>query len=103
MFAVIQTGGKQYKVAENDVIIIEKLDAEAGKTISFDEVLMHGKGGDVKVGEPLVKGASVTGEVLEQRKGDKVIVFKKKRRQNYRRKQGHRQLETVVRITGIKG
>ena len=103
MFAVIQTGGKQYKVAKDDIIIVEKLDAEEGKKVSFDDVLMHGKDGDVKVGEPLVKGASVTGEVLEQRKGDKVIVFKKKRRQNYRRKQGHRQLETVVRVTGIKG
>ncbi len=103
MFAVIQTGGKQYKVAKDDIIIVEKLDAEEGKKVSFDNVLMHGKEGAVKIGEPLVKGASVTGEVLEQRKGDKVIVFKKKRRQNYRRKQGHRQLETVVRITGIKG
>ena len=103
MFAVIQTGGKQYKVAKDDIIIIEKLDGEAGGKVTFGDVLMHGKGSDVKVGAPLVKGASVTGEVLEQRKGDKVIVFKKKRRQNYRRKQGHRQLETVVRITGIKG
>jgi large subunit ribosomal protein L21 len=103
MFAVIQTGGKQYKVAKDDIIIIEKLDGEAGGKVTFDNVLMHGAAGDVKVGAPLVKGASVTGEVLEQRKGDKVIVFKKKRRQNYRRKQGHRQLETVVRITGIKG
>ncbi len=103
MFAVIQTGGKQYKVAKDDIIIIEKLDGEAGGKVKFDDVLMHGAGSDVKVGTPLVAGASVTGEVLEQRKGDKVIVFKKKRRQNYRRKQGHRQLETVVRITGIKG
>ena len=103
MFAVIQTGGKQYKVAKDDIIIIEKLDGEAGGKITFDDVLMHGAAGDVKVGAPLVAGASVTGEVLEQRKGDKVIVFKKKRRQNYRRKQGHRQFETVVRITGIKG
>ena len=103
MFAVIQTGGKQYKVAKDDIIIVEKLDVEEGKNVSFDNVLMHGKEGAVKIGEPTVKGASVTGEVIEQRKGDKVIVFKKKRRQNYRRKQGHRQLETVVRITGIKG
>ena len=103
MFAVIKTGGKQYKVAENDIIVVEKLDAEEGKSVSFGEVLMHGAGSDVKVGEPLVKGASVTGEVIEQCKGNKVLVFKKKRRQNYRRKRGHRQLETVVRITGIKG
>lgn len=103
MFAVIQTGGKQYKVADGDTIIIEKLDAEAGSKVSFDDVLMCGKDGDVKVGAPLVKGASVSGEVLETRKGDKVIVFKKKRRTTYRRKSGHRQLETVVKITGIKG
>jgi large subunit ribosomal protein L21 len=103
MFAVIQTGGKQYKVAKDDIIIVEKLDAEAGKKVTFGDVLMSGEGAKVKVGEPLVSGASVTGEVLEQRKGDKVIVFKKKRRQTYRRKKGHRQLETVVKITGIKG
>ena len=103
MFAVIQTGGKQYKVAKDDIIIVEKLDAETGKKVTFDDVLLAGEGAKVKVGAPLVKGASVTGEVLEQRKGDKVIVFKKKRRQTYRRKKGHRQNETVVKITGIKG
>ncbi|WP_409432083.1 50S ribosomal protein L21 [Litorimonas sp. RW-G-Af-16] len=103
MFAVIQTGGKQYKVAKDDIIIIEKLDAETGKKVTFGDVLMAGSGADVKVGAPLVSGASVTGEVIEQRKGDKVLVFKKKRRQNYRRKKGHRQNETVVKITGIKG
>lgn len=102
MFAVIQTGGKQYKVAEDDIIIVEKLDAEAGKSVSFGDVLACGTGADVKVGEPLLKGAEVTGEVLEQRKADKVLVFKKKRRQNYRRKRGHRQNETVVKITSIK-
>lgn len=102
MFAVIQTGGKQYKVAKDDIIIIEKLDGDAGSTVDFKDVLACGEGADVKVGEPLVKGASVKGEVLEQRKGDKVIVFKKKRRQTYRRKRGHRQNETVVKITGIK-
>ena len=103
MFAVIQTGGKQYKVAKDDVIIVEKLDAEAGKTVSFKDVLACGEGTKVKIGEPLVKGAEVKGEVLEQRKGDKVIVFKKKRRQTYRRKRGHRQNETVIKITSIKG
>ncbi len=103
MFAVIKTGGKQYKVAEDDIIIVEKLEAEEGKKVTFGDVLMHGSGGDVKVGEPLVDGASVTGEVIEQRQGKKILVFKKKRRRNYRRKRGHRQLETVVRITGIKG
>ena len=102
MFAVIKTGGKQYKVAKDDIIIVEKLDAEAGKSVAFKEVLIAGKGGDVKVGEPLLKGAEVKGEVLEQRKAAKVIVFKKKRRQTYRRKRGHRQNETVVKITSIK-
>ncbi len=101
MFAVIKTGGKQYKVAKDDIIIVEKLDTEAGKPVSFTDILAYGSGADVKVGEPTVKGAEVTGEVIEQRKGDKVIVFKKKRRQNYRRKRGHRQNETVVKITGI--
>ena len=102
MFAVIKTGGKQYKVAKDDIIIVEKLDAEAGKSVAFDEVLLAGKAGDVKVGAPLLKGAQVKGEVLEQRKGAKIIVFKKKRRQTYRRKRGHRQNETVVKITSIK-
>jgi len=103
MFAVIQTGGKQYKVAKDDIIIVEKLEAEAGKTVSFSDVLLCGEAGNVKVGAPTVKGAEVKGEVLEQRKADKVLVFKKKRRQNYRRKRGHRQLETVVKITAVKG
>ena len=71
MFAVIKTGGKQYKVAEDDIIIVEKLEAEEGKKVTFGDVLMHGSGGDVKVGEPLVDGASVTGEVIEQRQGQK--------------------------------
>lgn len=103
MFAVIKSGGKQYKVAKDDIIIVEKLDTEAGKSVAFTDVLICGEGGKVTVGEPLVKGAEVKGEVLEQRKGDKVLVFKKKRRQNYRRKRGHRQNETVVKITSIKG
>ena len=102
MFAVIKTGGKQYKVAKDDIIIVEKLDAEAGKKVSFDDVLMCGNDKDVKIGEPTVAGAKVSGEVLEQRKADKVLVFKKKRRQTYRRKKGHRQNETVVKITDIK-
>ena len=101
MFAVIKTGGKQYKVADGDVIITEKLDGDAGAKVSFDDVLMVGTAGDVKVGEDAGK-ATVTGEVLEQRLGNKIMVFKKKRRQNYRRKKGHRQAETVIRITGVK-
>ena len=101
MFAVIKTGGKQYKVSEGDVIIAEKLDGDAGAKVDFADVLMVGGAGDVKVGGDAA-GAKVTGEVLEQRLGDKVIVFKKKRRQNYRRKKGHRQHETVIRIIGVK-
>lgn len=100
MYAVIRTGGKQYKVAANDVITVEKLPGEAGAVVQFDEVLMVG--GDKRtVGAPLVNGACVTATVLDQVKADKVIVFKKKRRHNYRRKKGHRQLGTVLRIAGI--
>ena len=101
MFAVIKTGGKQYKVTKDDIIIVEKLEAETGNKVSFDHVLITSNDGAVKVGEPLVKGASVKAEVLEQRKAAKVLVFKKKRRQTYRRKRGHRQNETVVKITSI--
>lgn len=99
MFAVIKTGGKQYKVATDDIIAIEKLNGEAGEVVNFDNVLMVGE----KVGAPTVPGASVTAEVLKQFKDEKVIVFKKKRRQNYRRKNGHRQQLTLVKITGIAG
>jgi large subunit ribosomal protein L21 len=101
MYAVLKTGGKQYKVAENDVIIVEKLVAEAGSNIDLDEVLMIGDGETSTVGTPTVVGAKVTAEVLEQKRGKKVIVFKKKRRQNYRRTRGHRQDLTVLRITDI--
>jgi large subunit ribosomal protein L21 len=102
MFAVIKTGGKQYKVAKNDVIMVEKLDAEEGKSIQFDHVLMVGDGAQITVGTPTVKGASVKAMVLEQAKADKVIIFKKNRRHNYRRKRGHRQRLTVLRIEDIK-
>ncbi|KZB70917.1 MULTISPECIES: 50S ribosomal protein L21 [Thalassospira] len=102
MYAIIKTGGKQYKVAANDVIKVEKIAAQAGETVKLEEVLMVAGDGAPKVGAPLVKGASVTAEVLEQAKGDKVIVFKKKRRHNYRRKNGHRQNLTVLRIKDIK-
>jgi large subunit ribosomal protein L21 len=100
MYAVIKTGGKQYRVAKNDVIKIERLDGEAGAEIVFSEVLMLG-GDNPVVGAPRVAGATVTGTVLEQAKGDKVIIFKKRRRKNYRRRNGHRQLLTVVRIADI--
>jgi large subunit ribosomal protein L21 len=99
MFAVIKTGGKQYKVATNDVIRVEKLQASAGDSVVLDQVLMVG----AKIGAPIVAGASVTATVLEQTRADKVIIFKKKRRQNYRRKKGHRQELTVLRITEIAG
>ena len=99
MFAVIKTGGKQYKVAANDVIRVEKLAGEAGETVTLDQVLMVGD----KIGAPTVAGASVTATVVEQTRADKVIIFKKKRRQNYRRKKGHRQELTVLRITDIAG
>jgi large subunit ribosomal protein L21 len=102
MFAVIKTGGKQYKVATNDIILVEKLDAEEGANVTLGEVLMVGEGGNMTVGSPNVAGASVTAKVLEQRKADKVLIFKKNRRHNYRRKRGHRQLQTVLRITDIK-
>ena len=101
MFAVIKTGGKQYRVAADDKITIEKLPAEAGATVTFEEVLMVGDGDKATIGTPLVAGASVAGEVVEQTRGDKVRIFKKKRRKHYRRSGGHRQQLTVVKITDI--
>jgi large subunit ribosomal protein L21 len=101
MFAVIKTGGKQYRVAADDKITIEKLPAEAGSTVTFDEVLMVGDGDNATIGTPLVAGASVAGEVVEQTRGDKIRIFKKKRRKGYRRTAGHRQHLTVVKITDI--
>lgn len=101
MFAVIKTGGKQYKVAEGDEIVIEKLAADAGDSVTFDSVLMLGDGKKVTIGEPVVSGASVVGTVAEQRKGAKVLIMKKRQRNTYRRKKGHRQLETVVTIDSI--
>jgi large subunit ribosomal protein L21 len=100
MFAVIRTGGKQYKVAKDDVISVEKLIGDAGGTITFGEVLMLG-GDSPKSGAPLVKGASVVAEIVAQERGDKVIAFKKKRRKNTHRKRGHRQHFTKVKITEI--
>ncbi len=101
MFAIIKTGGKQYKVAANDVIKVEKLLGESGDSIEFTDILMMGQGESVKVGAPLVANARVCGTVLDQIRDDKVIIFKKNRRHNYRRKNGHRQYLTVVRITDI--
>lgn len=101
MFAVIKTGGKQYKVAPNDVIMVEKLAGASGETIEFTDVLMMGQGSSIKVGSPLVANATVCGTVLDQIRDDKVLIFKKTRRHNYRRKNGHRQYLTVIRITDI--
>ncbi len=97
---MIKTGGKQYRVAPNEVIKIERLDGEVGAEIVFPEVLMLG-GDSPVVGTPTVAGATVTGTVVEQAKGEKLIIFKKRRRKNYRRRNGHRQLLTVVRIADI--
>lgn len=101
MYAIIKTGGKQYRVAEGDVITIEKLEA-AEATVTFDEVLTVVNDGDVKVGAPLVDGAKVTGTVLEHGKAKKILVFKYKAKSNYRRRQGHRQPFTKVRIDSIQ-
>lgn len=101
MYAVIKTGGKQYRVAANDVIKVEKLEGEAGATIELDQVLMLGEGADTTVGAPLVDGAKVVATVLEQTRADKILVFKKKRRKKYRRTKGHRQDITVLRITDV--
>ena len=103
MYAVIRTGGKQYRVAPNDVIQVERLSTGPGESVDFDEVLQVGEGAATTAGTPLVKGAMVRAEVLEEVRGEKIIVFKKKRRQGYRRKQGHRQNLTVLRITDITG
>ena len=103
MYAVIRTGGKQYRVKPGDTLVVEKLPGEAGAKVSFDEVLMVGEGADVTVGAPLVEGASVTATLVETRKGEKVKIFKKIRRQGYRRTRGHRQFETVLRVTAVAG
>ena len=102
MYAVIKTGGKQYKVAKNDVIQVEKLAGEAGSSINLEEVLLVADDKGVTVGAPTVDGATVTATVVEQARGDKIVVFKKNRRKNYRRKAGHRQDLTVLRIADIK-
>ncbi len=103
MFAIIETGGKQYKVAKDTVLKVEKLDAEAGKTIELGNVLMISNDGKATLGAPMIKGATVSAHVVAHQKADKIIIFKKKRRQNYRRKNGHRQHETVLKITAITG
>jgi large subunit ribosomal protein L21 len=101
MFAVIRTGGKQYRVTPNAVLKIEKLEAEPGATVTFTDVLALGANGNLTVGAPVVAGASVTATVIAQDRLDKIIVFKKRRRKNSRRKNGHRQRVTVLRIGGF--
>ena len=101
MFAVVRTGGKQYRVAENDVIVVEKLAGDAGEVIVLGDILAVGDDKAQTIGTPTVSGASVAAQVLEQTRGDKIIVFKKKRRQGYRRKRGHRQELTALRVTEI--
>jgi large subunit ribosomal protein L21 len=101
MFAVIKTGGKQYRVAANDVITVASLPGEPGSAVTFDQVLMVTNDNGTQVGVPVLEGISVAGEVVEHTRGEKVIAFKKRRRQNSRRKRGHRQDYTVVRITEI--
>ena len=101
MFAVLNTGGKQYKVSQGDLIDVDKLESDVGDKVTLNKVLMVGEGDDVEVGFPYVSNCKVTGEVMEQGKGAKIIVFKKKRRKNYRRKNGHRQRFTKLKITEI--
>lgn len=101
MFAVFQTGGKQYKVAKDQVVSVERLAGEAGSPVAFETVMMVGDGGKTTVGAPYVAGATVAAEIVEQARGPRLIVFKKKRRKNYRRKNGHRQDLTLLRITEI--
>jgi large subunit ribosomal protein L21 len=99
MFAIVRTGGKQYRVAAGDKIAVEKLPGNAGDTVSLDDVLLAGDGGEVKD----AKGLTVSAEIIAQERGEKIIVFKKRRRHNYRRKQGHRQSLTLLRITAVGG
>ena len=102
MYAVIKTGGKQYRVSEGDTLQVEKLPGNPGDKIKFDQVLLIGGDDATKVGTPVVKGASVAGEIVTQGRSKKIVVFKMRRRKNYRRKTGHRQAFTAVKITGIK-
>ena len=102
MFAVIRTGGKQYRVQKDDVIKVERMAGEPGAAIELDQVLMLDDGKGPTIGSPLIEGAKVSATVLDQTRADKIIVFKKKRRKNYRRKHGHRQYQTVLRITDIE-
>lgn len=101
MYAVIKTGGKQHRVSEGDVISIERIHGEKGDAVPFDQVLMVEKEGDVRIGRPIVEGAKVVGEILAQTQGDKITVFKTKKRKGYRKKTGHRQPLTSLKIREI--
>lgn len=103
MFAVIESGGKQHRVEEGEILRLEKLAAGPGETVTFDRVLLVAQGDDIKVGTPFVDGGEVTAEVVGEGRGEKITVIKFKRRKNYHRKQGHRQSYTEVRVTGIRG
>ncbi len=101
-YAVIRTGGKQYRVSEGDLVKVEKLDGEVGDKVTLAEVLFIGGNGEVKIGSPVVENAKVTGEIVSQAKAKKVLVFKKKRRKSYSRQRGHRQHQTTLKITAIE-
>ena len=101
-YAVIRTGGKQYRVSEGDVVKIEKLSGAVGDTVTLADVLFVGGNGEIKIGSPLVPNAKVTGQILSQIRAKKILVFKKKRRKSYSRQRGHRQYQTTLKITGIE-
>ncbi|MCK5186498.1 MAG: 50S ribosomal protein L21 [Deltaproteobacteria bacterium] len=103
MYAVIKTGGKQYRVGEGDLLRVEKIKGEIGEVVEFEEILMIVNGERVEIGRPVLNDSKVVGEIVEQGKGKKVIVFKSKRRKGYSKKQGHRQQYTVLKIKEIKG
>ena len=100
-YAIIRTGGKQYRVEPGDVIWVEALDGDVGSEVSFSEVLLRGEGDQVTIGEPLVAGASVAARIIGQEKTRKILVYKKRRRKNYRRRHGHRQLTTGVQVVSV--
>ena len=102
MYAIVRTGGKQYKVSEGDLLTVEKLGGEVGQAVAFEDVLLFSDGETVNVGQPVLENVSVKGEIVEQLRAKKVLVFKYKRRKRYRRKQGHRQQYTTVRIDAIE-
>ena len=101
-YAVVRTGGKQYRVSEGDVVKVEKLDGEVGEKVTLADVLFIGGNGEVKIGAPVVANAKVIGEIVSQAKAKKVVIFKKKRRKSYSRQRGHRQHQTTLKITGIE-